>query len=403
VIEKNIKFKNFYKTGAVMNIPFFSKEKQIHNESRDQCSVTHIILKGSNENIGKRLGEIAKNRHKIIFSKTKNKFINNCQKEYLKQNYPIHYKRMTGFSQAYNEKISETEYDFSSFGNKEAEIACSAIYYPPEYTRMGEGILSRNLDFEIIPKSIRENSKLRNPFDFIYVLEIYPDEGYPSLFISCFELFGLALDGINSKGLTVAHLHHDSLNQFGYQPHFEQSVGINEILAVQMLLDNCKNCEEAKKLLMMNKHHSIMVPVHLIIGDSNGNSFIWEYNPINRKEYILDSSNKPRIITNFPLFHYQLETDFPQTNQSNCPYERFLKIKKQIDETEIFDLIKIKKINNSVFCHSYNHHQTDTKILRTIYHNIYNINELSMDISFYKKEKEESQLHTEYYHFQLQI
>lgn len=39
-----------------------------------------------------------------------------------------------------------------------------------------------------------------------YLFEIYPESGYATLFMSCFDLMSGAFDGVNSAGLTVALL-----------------------------------------------------------------------------------------------------------------------------------------------------------------------------------------------------
>ena len=50
---------------------------------------------------------------------------------------------------------------------------------------------------------------LRNPIACSrpYVVELYPDSGYATLAVVCFDLMGV-VDGINSEGLTIALLQH---------------------------------------------------------------------------------------------------------------------------------------------------------------------------------------------------
>ena len=120
-----------------------------------------------------------------------------------------------------------------------------------------------------------------------------------------FEVFGLALDGINSESLSVVHLHADNNYIEDYKPNKEYGVGINEMLVVQLLLDNCKNVDEAKEFLLCNKHFYMLIPTHLLISDKHGKSFVWEHTLDHNKEIIIDGTIKanrnitPAIFTIF--------------------------------------------------------------------------------------------------------
>lgn len=179
----------------------------LHHEEGDFIKVQHLSIYGSNKEIGYTLGNLAKNQHQIKRFKHKDTFRYECQKQYLKANYPIHYKRMTGLAKAYNENIVDTVLDFSCFGNPLDSLGCSAVFYPPKYTESNSGILSRNLDLPI--RSFSElqtgkESQTEQASANMYVIELYPDKGYSSLINFCFELYGLSLDGINSEGFMLS-------------------------------------------------------------------------------------------------------------------------------------------------------------------------------------------------------
>ncbi len=255
---------------------FEFKEDLVLKNRQNSIEVRHLVLKGTNYDIGVKLAHIAKERHSIKHNISKDPFLTLCQKKYLEINYPIHLERMKGFSHAYGSDLSDNSIDFSMLGNPVDNISCSAIYYPPGSTESSHGILSKNLDFNTKGMFGRQSDcgALSKP----YIAEIYPDKGYSSLIIFSYELFGQSLEGINSEGLIVTHLADcETPGESSKEATLRHSIGINEMQSIQLLLDTCSNVEEAKKALLINKHYYMMVPVHLLIGDKYGNSFIWEF------------------------------------------------------------------------------------------------------------------------------
>jgi len=235
------------------------REKAILNDINNFPEVRHIALKGSNFEIGNKLGELANNRHNIVKLARKNIFLTHCQKIYMQNNYPIFYERMAGIAKAYGKNLDDDSLDFSLLGEPNMGIGCSAVYYPPDYTLPGHGIISRNLDFPLAT-AIGTNSTATNvpSLSKPYIIEMYPDRGYPTIILLSFELLGEALEGINSEGLTVIHLaDNESLKKYQMEPTISNAVGINEFKAIQLLLDTCSNVTEAKQALLTNKHFYI--------------------------------------------------------------------------------------------------------------------------------------------------
>lgn len=380
-------------------------EKQIiHQVDGDYTSVIYLKLSGSLEEIGLKLGEIARNQHGIRRTPNPNSLKNACQIKYIKQNYPIHYRRMKGFADAYSENLENTSYDFTCFGAPLDEVTCSALYYPPDTTVIKNGILSRNADLPtqsgftnldgLSRLSVKAPSNL-------YVIEMYPDQGFASLINLSFELYGLGLDGINSEGLVVTHLHADVVNTSLYKPSREYGVGINEMLIVQMLLDNCRTVDEAKELLLSNKHFYMLLPTHLLIADQQGGSFVWEYSPQHNQEYIINKYSQVQIITNHPIHEFPNPDAFPASKEKSSSFERFRTLKNAVEEIGIFSVESIKKINSQVFIRDDMFNDHPQKPVRTIYHNIYNTHQKTMEISYYRKDEGKHQLRTAYFKFGL--
>jgi len=376
-------------------------ENVILNSPENSLEIRYLFLKGSNYEIGKKLGELAKDRHFIEKAPAEDLLQTRCQRNYLEKNYPIFFERMKGIADAYNANISEDLIDFSLLGEAMLGTGCSAVYYPPGSTLSRHGMLSRNLDF-YVPGIIPALSKP-------YIVEMYPDEGYPSISILSFEMLGEALEGINSEGLTVIHLaDEESPLKYPMEPTYGNAVGLNELKSIQLLLDTCASVEEAKEALLTNKHFYMFQPIHLLIADKFGNSFVWEYSHAHNKEYIVDGKNKPQIITNFLLHPYESIQDIPEiSDEKTCPYNRYRVLYEAIkDQKEKFNLDFIKETNALVFIEKNSYTNSPEVPIRTLFHSIYDIENKSLEISFYLKdrdrkdsEKESESIRSPYFKF----
>lgn len=357
------------------------KEKQIIIDDPDSYGhVTHLKLAGTNKEIGYELGKLAKNEHNLKPVNSRSEMVTRCQSSYMQTTYPIHYERMKGYSKAFNLNIDNTQYDFSIFGAPLGETACSAVYYPPETTKSKLGTLSRNLDF-----IVSDNEKA--PFKKVYILELQPDSGYSSISILTMEIFGQSLEGINSEGLTVVHLADgESAEAYPDNGRGEPGVGFNEFLIVQYLLDNCANLKEAKEALLMAKHYYYAIPVHLIITDSSGESFIWEFSEMRNRDYIIPGGNEPQIITNYLISKYGDDPEkLPhKSDNPRCAFNRFRLLHKEItDAGKPFTKKDMIKINSKVYMSEPLNFVSETEQARTLMHTLYVPAKKEVQISFY--------------------
>ena len=241
-------------------------DKKLITSYQDEVHLSHMVIEGTNEEIGYQLGCLAKEVHNINNSSNVSHSVIESQYDYLRANYPEHYARMIGYARAYGRSLDDHNLDFSFFGVVPDGTACSAVYYPPAITNTGRGSISRNLDFPI-PSNIKKPSF---PFKQSYLVELHPDPGYSSISLYCFEVFGLAFEGINSEGLTVIHLadndtkfHHENLATG------KTAKGFNEFLPVQFLLDTCSTAKEAQDALQRTEHYHVAFATHLLEGGTD--------------------------------------------------------------------------------------------------------------------------------------
>lgn len=371
-------------TPADAKEPYF-KETVVAGGPDHFMEVRHVIIKGSNYAIGKKVAEIAKG-----MDIRPNPFIdpltNKVQREYMEKNYPIFYQRMKGVADAYNLRLDDNRYDFTTlFQFPIGPPGCSVVFYPGSFTESGHSTLSRNYDFTtgtIMGRRPRENEVpvMSRPFIF----ELHPDEGYASLSICAFDLLGGVLDGINSEGLAVAILGDDeTVMNFGRKP--AAGIGMNELSAMRYLLDNCKDVDEAKESLLYLKHFYEFVPCHYIIADKNGRFFIFEFSPLRNNTHIIDGK-EPQCITNHPVSNYQSIEEFPEESPINT-YERYKTLHAAITGKKKFTIEEITAINASVADPGMAFDHPEYAPGRTLWHALYDIDRKSLSVKFYLGER----------------
>jgi hypothetical protein len=289
------------------------QDKIVAGSDKDFMEVRHVVLKGTNEEIGRSLATLAKERFEYRPRPSEDRLRTRAQRKYIEKNYPILHDRMRGVAGAFGKKLDDDGFNFSmliyprSFG-----LGCSVVYYPPRVTASGAGIVSRNYDFTTgtlygKPPPEGELAVTARP----YLVEMYPDRSYPSLAMYSYDLLSGVLDGINSEGLTVALLADDeTLAKYGMEPAGFDAAGVGELQMLRMLLDTCATVEEAKEALLMTKQPYAVVPVHYLVADRHGKGFVWEYSQAHNREYIIENPDKPLVTTNFSL-HRHLEGKSP--------------------------------------------------------------------------------------------
>ena len=341
--------------------------------------VRHIIIKGSNYAIGKKIAEIAK-RMNIAPKPSGNRILNRIQRKYIKNNYPEFYERMKGIADAYGIDINNDNYDFSHLWIIPIEsFACSVVFYPKSVTENHHDILSRNFDF------IREPSIISK----VYIFELYPNKGYASLSVCSFDLLGGVLDGVNSEGLAVAVLgEEETIAKYGNHAS-TKGIGMYELLILRYLLDKCRNVEEAKEALLYLKHYYAFMPCHFIIADRNGKSFIFEFSSFRNSTYIVNG-NGPQCVTNHPVYKYKSMNEFPEELKSKLnSYARYQKLMNQLKGRDSFGIDEIIMINDSVANSALPLEKPGTPPNRTLWHSLYDLQELNLRIKFYLNEKKD--------------
>ena len=78
--------------------------------------VRHLVLRGTNQQIGKALAEIAKERYGTRLERAKDPMRQRAMREFLARNYPILLDRMRGVAEAYGKSVDDDAWDFTGLG-----------------------------------------------------------------------------------------------------------------------------------------------------------------------------------------------------------------------------------------------------------------------------------------------
>jgi hypothetical protein len=412
-------------------------ERTFCGEPDSFMKVRHLAIRGSNFQIGKKLGELQIERANDSLENYRgDPVMIKARRLYFQRHYPIHWERIKGIADAFGADPTDNRYDFSGLPHNVSfpQGGCSVVYYPPDITSTSSGILSRNYDFSTgtvadamhMPLDAEVKKQMSPVMSEPYIMEWHPEDGgYASLAIHAFDLVSGTLDGINEKGLTVSIMaDEEAIAELGPQmevdPTSRHVVGLHELQVMRWLLDTCANVEEAKMALLTVKQYYTLVPCHYMIADRVGASFVYENSTGRNAQYITDGDGGPQIVTNFQLYKHPTPDQIPQgplTLETNA-FWRYQKILERISEHEgLFAKDEIKENNAGVdifkLLQILKSDPKQSSIAagvdsRTLWHSLYNQNEKTAEFSFYLGEDEGAngvpkERRSKYFKFTLQV
>jgi len=366
------------------------KDHVVAGGPKDSMEVRHLVLKGSNEEIGRALATIARERYQAKPQPSQDPLRTRAQRRYIERNYPILHDRMRGAAAAFGKRLEDDAWNFSEVGFAELRAGCSVMYLPPRATTFGSGVVSRDYDFTTGSLSFGFLPPgMLHPTARPYVVEMHPDRGYASIALVAYELLSGVLDGINSEGLTVTLAMDDEVfSKQPIDPTRGPAVGLGELQTLRMLLDTCGNVAEAKEALLQAKQYYAFVPVHYLIADRFGNSFIWEYSQPHNREYILENPAKPLVMTNFTLHRRSTDGRPPTVEQAKAVCRRYCALSEQLAEGSAMSLERIKQAHRKVDCELPKSAEPHRPPVRTLWHSLYFPEERRLQVNFYLRDEE---------------
>jgi hypothetical protein len=237
---------------------------------------------------------------------------------------------MKGVAVSYGLDPGDDLYDTSYLGYGAGPAGCSMIFFPGTTTTSGHAMYFRNMDyFTVTGPELAENAPSAGRARMCsknYVLEMYPDRGYPSLVIGSFDLLNAPLDGINAQGVTVSMLVDNDAAPVTVTD-LNKAPGLSSFQLMRAVLDTAADTREAKAIIMNNTVSMLAVPLHALVADRSGRSFIAEMSDKDFQWHFTDNNNTPQILTNHAVYKYPTTGTFPDVLASD-EYDSFNRYRK---------------------------------------------------------------------------
>ena len=305
-----------------MNKPETISHDKIIVPASDQnyMEVRHLVLQGSNRDIGYALGNYARSNLGVTKLKTyRDPIYGQARKEYLEHNFLGLLERSNGVADAYGLDTGDTRFDTTSLPFGFGSFGCSGFIIPPDLTANGHPLVARNLDFYIVSAQEMATGKPApdepNIFSRSFLAELYPESGFASMQTTGPDFLNFPLDGINEHGL-FATLLVDQQGPGEADPFAGgQDSGLSSMQVIALLMNKCKTVAEAKLVLLQNRIYMPMEASHWLIADAQGSSTIFEIDGKTGQFYFSDCEpGKPQVITNHAVHRWPTVDTFPSTD-----------------------------------------------------------------------------------------
>lgn len=372
----------------------------------DVAVIHHLVIRGTNAQIGEALARIARSRFgdqpgklDIPVAMGRRAFFTDYDKPIL--------ERGKGVARAFGLSFGTFNRDFFSLPvDMPKAMGCSVAFYPPERMESGHATLSRYYDFTTrsfaallgVPETPDDVPSTHDP----YVMELYPDHGYASLAMCAYDLLGGSLDGVNSKGLSIALLADDMAKN--RHPSAGAQPGLNEIEVVRFVLDNCADVPDAQKKLAKVKHYYSFTPCHYMIADAAGRSMVWEPTAPGKHEATISGAT---LVTNHLLAEYPDPSKYVPEPYKEGTFNRYCRLRDEIaghpgklsiqDVIDIHSTAMARPTPGDVV-------KGNPKAGRTLWHSIYDLEARELRVSFYLRDDPSApggQVRTKYFRFRL--
>lgn len=228
------------------------QERVIAGSANDSLEVRHLILRGTNEEIGRALAEIAIERYNVRPNPSRDPLRTRAQRKYFQTQYPILYDRVRGVAAAFDRDVHDDSWSHTDLGFTDLRAGCSVVHLPAKTTADGKDVVSRDYDYSTGSLTFGALAPgLLHPTARPYLIEMHPDRGYASLAMVAYDLLSGVLDGINSEGLTVTMAMDDELlSKHKLEPTLGSAPGLGVLRMMRMILDTCATADEAKETLL---------------------------------------------------------------------------------------------------------------------------------------------------------
>jgi hypothetical protein len=361
------------------------EERVIAGSPGDSLEVRHLILTGSNEEIGRELARLASERYQAKPARSQDELRARAQRHYIEKNFPILFARMSGVAAFYGQRLDDDAWDHSGLAFIELHAGCSIVHLPRQLTSIGSSVVSRDYDYStgsisfgfLSPGMLHATARP-------YLMELHPDTGYASIAMVAYDLLSGVIDGMNSEGLIVTMALDDDIFSKGHpDPTLSPSPGLGELQVMRLLLDTCATADEAKEALLGIKQYYEFVPVHYLIADRFGRSFIWEYSEAHNKEFIIENPGRPLVMTNFSVNRHLDQDKPPSAEQARSVCKRYSLLTEQLSTGGLLSEDFIRQTHKKVDAELAPDADSSRPPIRTFWHALYYPEQRRAKFSFY--------------------
>jgi hypothetical protein len=162
----------------------------------------------------------------------------------------------------------------------------------------------------------------------IYVVEIYPADGYATLAIGTVDLTSGVIDGINEKGLYAALLQDgDTYNDPISDLAGVTSTRLNFMQLLRSILEHCATVEEAKQKISETQISMPFMGQHFFICDDSGDAVIAEYDNVTKQAVFTDYKDIHVTLNDYAVYLHPDITAFVPENPDD-PHDDYLRSAK---------------------------------------------------------------------------
>jgi hypothetical protein len=357
---------------------------------RDFLTVRHLQAAGTDREIGRVLARAARAAHGADAGPrpVSDARVQRARRRWFAQHHPVLAERVRGIGDVFGVDPGDDHHDLAWLATYDAPAGCSAVFYPAERTKEGHGLLARNFDFPTagyrqivgLPAPPDERPLAADP----WIVQLRPQGGYASAVVGIMDVMG-GMDGVNEAGLAVALLADNESP--APEPSVHPQVGLSEQQIVRYLLDSCATADEAQQALLLAKQYYIFTPCHFLVADRSGTAFIWEYSPGHNIEHIVPATPGTAgalVCTNHLLHRWpdpaQLPDDPLSDGTAAMTYRRWRTLAADVGGGGLVDRDDIRAQFRSV------RFEAPVEGARTFWHAIYDVDNPSVEISFYLRD-----------------
>src|SRR5262245_23705283 len=109
-------------------------DRVIAGGPKDSLEVRHLVLRGSNVEIGRALAELARERYGVRLERARDPLQVRAERRFLERNAPILLDRMRGVAEAFGRDFEDLAWDYSQLGFTDLRAGCSIAHLPREAT-----------------------------------------------------------------------------------------------------------------------------------------------------------------------------------------------------------------------------------------------------------------------------